>query len=61
MALLSLQLNFDIIRCMIKDSFQDQHFASAAMVRNDEREAHALLNLSKGKAVPFLNSIRLNS
>jgi hypothetical protein len=38
---------------MIKDSFQDQHFASAAMVRNDEREAHALLNLSKGKAVPF--------
>jgi len=53
MALLSLQLNFNIIQCMIKHSFQDQHFASAAIVRNDEREALALLNLSKGKAVPF--------
>ena len=61
MALLSLQLNFNIIQCMIKPSFQDQHFASAAMVRDDEREALALFNLSKEKAVPFLNSISLNS
>jgi hypothetical protein len=46
---------------MIKESLQDQYFACAAMARNDKRVAQALPNLSKGKAVPFLNSISLNS